>query len=64
MSFLCKVYRHCEGVLALRLTLAPHASAGEQSPTRQIGLLRREEHPPRNDGSAGILVIMAFMFGR
>ena len=34
---LSKIYRHCEG------------DSPKQSPTQTGGLLRREEHPPRND---------------
>ncbi|MBI5944769.1 MAG: hypothetical protein HY864_10410 [Chloroflexi bacterium] len=34
--------------------------AAKQSPSPEKGLLRREEHPSRNDGSADVLVLMAY----
>ena len=58
-SFLYDFFRHCEGALALCPTLAPHASAGEQSLLQCWRLLRREEHPPRNDGKRGATMILA-----
>jgi len=43
------------------LVIASHRYlAAKQSYEPNIGLLRREEHPPRNDGDADILVVMFF----